>query len=157
MWCKLFCKYTKLKVRNEAEISASAGGFSVDFGGKCHLFSDDQNIQRRNCTASFHQELGRSYTCGITWNVPVTRHTLNVCDGPENGHSRNDVSVGAGTWPSSLRDWMQWRLLPVVATVVKSSASILGVDCTRKLAAFGGWPGSCWWLWRERSRNWWRL
>jgi hypothetical protein len=29
-------------VRIEVQILASVGGFSVDFGGQCHLFLDDQ-------------------------------------------------------------------------------------------------------------------
>jgi hypothetical protein len=46
-------------VRIEAEISASVGGFSVDFGCQCHLLPDDQNIQERNRTIwlYFHGEL----------------------------------------------------------------------------------------------------
>jgi hypothetical protein len=28
----------------EVEISTSVGGFSVDFGGQCHLLLDDENI-----------------------------------------------------------------------------------------------------------------
>jgi hypothetical protein len=39
-------------VRFEAEISASVGEFPVDFGGQSHLFPDDQNIQKGNCTDS---------------------------------------------------------------------------------------------------------
>jgi hypothetical protein len=35
-------------VRFEVEICASVGGFSVDFGGQCHVFTDNQNIQKRN-------------------------------------------------------------------------------------------------------------
>jgi hypothetical protein len=37
-------------VRFEVEVLASVGGFSVDFGGQCCLFPDDQNVQKRNCT-----------------------------------------------------------------------------------------------------------
>jgi hypothetical protein len=37
-------------VRVEVEVSASVGGFPVDFGGQCRLFPDDQNIQKRNRT-----------------------------------------------------------------------------------------------------------
>jgi hypothetical protein len=33
------------------ELSASVGGFSVDFGGQCCLSSDDQSIQERGRTA----------------------------------------------------------------------------------------------------------
>jgi hypothetical protein len=32
--------------RFEVEISASVGGFSVNFIDQCHLFSDGQNIQK---------------------------------------------------------------------------------------------------------------
>jgi hypothetical protein len=32
-------------VRDEAEVSASVGVFSVDFGVMCRLFPDDQNIK----------------------------------------------------------------------------------------------------------------
>jgi hypothetical protein len=35
----------------EAEISASVSGVSVDFGGQCRLFPDDENIQKTNRTA----------------------------------------------------------------------------------------------------------
>jgi hypothetical protein len=38
-------------VRIEVEISASVGGFSVEFGGQCRLLSADQNIQERNYSA----------------------------------------------------------------------------------------------------------
>jgi hypothetical protein len=38
-------------VRFEAEISASVGGFSINFHDLCHPFPDDQNIQKRNHTA----------------------------------------------------------------------------------------------------------
>jgi hypothetical protein len=46
-------------VRLEVEILTSVGGFPVDFGGQCHLFPDDQNIQTGNHTVSlyFHSEL----------------------------------------------------------------------------------------------------
>jgi hypothetical protein len=44
-------------VRFEVEVSASVGGFSVDFGGQCRLFSDDRKIQKRNRTDCFHSEL----------------------------------------------------------------------------------------------------
>jgi hypothetical protein len=37
-------------VRFEVEMSASVGGFSVDFGDQCRTFPDDQNIQKRNRT-----------------------------------------------------------------------------------------------------------
>jgi hypothetical protein len=37
-------------VRSEVEISASVGGFSVNFGGQCRLVSDDLKIQKRNRT-----------------------------------------------------------------------------------------------------------
>jgi hypothetical protein len=30
-------------VRIEVEISVSVSGFSVDFGGQCHLLPDDEN------------------------------------------------------------------------------------------------------------------
>jgi hypothetical protein len=33
-----------LTVRFEVEISVNVGGFSVDFGGHCRPFPDDQNI-----------------------------------------------------------------------------------------------------------------
>jgi hypothetical protein len=36
--------------RVEVEISASVGGFPVDFGGWCFLFPDDQNIKKGNRT-----------------------------------------------------------------------------------------------------------
>jgi hypothetical protein len=36
--------------RFEAEISVSVGWFLVDFGGQCHLFPDDHNIQKGNHT-----------------------------------------------------------------------------------------------------------
>jgi hypothetical protein len=41
------------------EISASVGGFAVDFGGQCRLLPDDQNIQDSDRTAwfYFHSEL----------------------------------------------------------------------------------------------------
>jgi hypothetical protein len=32
------------------EVSASVGGFPVDFGGYLRLFPDDQNIKKRNHT-----------------------------------------------------------------------------------------------------------
>jgi hypothetical protein len=32
----------------EVEISASVGGFPVNFGGQCHPFSDGQNNQKTN-------------------------------------------------------------------------------------------------------------
>jgi hypothetical protein len=32
-------------VRFEAEVSASVGGFSVNYGGQCLSYPDDQNIQ----------------------------------------------------------------------------------------------------------------
>jgi hypothetical protein len=46
-------------VRIEAEISASVGGFAVDFGGQCRLPLDDQNIQDKDRPAwlYFHGEL----------------------------------------------------------------------------------------------------
>jgi hypothetical protein len=34
----------------EAEILISVDGFSVDFGGQCHLFPDNQNIQKMKHT-----------------------------------------------------------------------------------------------------------
>jgi hypothetical protein len=34
-------------VRFEVEFSASVRGFSLNFGGQCPLFPDDQIIQRR--------------------------------------------------------------------------------------------------------------
>jgi hypothetical protein len=37
-------------VKVEAEISASVGGFPVDFGGQCRLFPDDVNIKKDNHT-----------------------------------------------------------------------------------------------------------
>jgi hypothetical protein len=37
-------------VRFEVEILASVDGFLVDFGDQCHLFPDDENIQKGNCT-----------------------------------------------------------------------------------------------------------
>jgi hypothetical protein len=40
----------QLMVRFEAELSAGVEGFSINFGGQCHPFSDDQNIQKRNHT-----------------------------------------------------------------------------------------------------------
>jgi hypothetical protein len=39
-------------VRFEVEILASVSGFSVDFGGQCHLFPEDQNILKKNHTVS---------------------------------------------------------------------------------------------------------
>jgi hypothetical protein len=36
-------------VRVQVEISASVGGFPVDFGGQC-FFPDDQNIKKGKCT-----------------------------------------------------------------------------------------------------------
>jgi hypothetical protein len=46
-------------VRFEVDISANVDAFSVNFGGQCCPFPDDQNIQKRNCTVSlyFHSEL----------------------------------------------------------------------------------------------------
>jgi hypothetical protein len=46
-------------VTSETEISANVGGVSADFGGQCHLFPDDQNIQKRNHTVwlYFYSEL----------------------------------------------------------------------------------------------------
>jgi hypothetical protein len=44
-------------VRFEVEISASVGGFPVDFGGHCHFLPDDENIQKRNHTVGFNSEL----------------------------------------------------------------------------------------------------
>jgi hypothetical protein len=32
----------------EVEISASVGGFPVNFGGECHPLPEKQNIQKRN-------------------------------------------------------------------------------------------------------------
>jgi hypothetical protein len=55
-------------VRIDVEISASVDGFSVDFGGQCRLFPDDQNVQKRNRTVwlYFHSELdGRPYTIEV--------------------------------------------------------------------------------------------
>jgi hypothetical protein len=40
-------------VSYEVEVSASVGGFPVDFGGQCHLYPDDQNIQKVNRRSSF--------------------------------------------------------------------------------------------------------
>jgi hypothetical protein len=40
------------------------------------------------------------------------------------------------------------------AAAAKNSASALGVNYGRKLAAFGGWPGPCWRSLREHSRSW---
>jgi hypothetical protein len=34
-------------VGTEVEMSASVGGFNVDFGGQCRLLPDDRNIQER--------------------------------------------------------------------------------------------------------------
>jgi hypothetical protein len=34
-------------VRFEIGISASVGGFSVNFSGQCHPFPDNQNVQKR--------------------------------------------------------------------------------------------------------------
>jgi C1A family cysteine protease len=39
-------------VRFEVEISASVGGFSVNFGGQCHAFLDDHDFQKRNHAVS---------------------------------------------------------------------------------------------------------
>jgi hypothetical protein len=36
----------------EAEISASVGRFSVNFGGQCHPFPGDQNIQKKRVPSS---------------------------------------------------------------------------------------------------------
>jgi hypothetical protein len=49
------------KVRFEVEISDSIGWLSEDFGGQCHLFPDDQDIQKWNHTVGlyFHNELDR--------------------------------------------------------------------------------------------------
>jgi hypothetical protein len=33
----------------KVEMSASVGGFSLHFCGQCHLFFDDQNVQKNNC------------------------------------------------------------------------------------------------------------
>jgi hypothetical protein len=35
-------------IRFETGISASVGGFSLDFGDQCHLFPYGQNIQERS-------------------------------------------------------------------------------------------------------------
>jgi hypothetical protein len=37
-------------VRVEVEVSASVGGFPVDFGGQCRPFPDDQSIKKGNRT-----------------------------------------------------------------------------------------------------------
>jgi hypothetical protein len=46
-------------VRFKVEISTIVGGYSIHFGGQCHLFPDDQNIQKVNCAARllYHSEL----------------------------------------------------------------------------------------------------
>jgi hypothetical protein len=45
---ELYIFHLQRLVRFEIDVSASAGGFSVDFGGQCHFFPDDQNVQKRN-------------------------------------------------------------------------------------------------------------
>jgi hypothetical protein len=45
-------------VRFELEMLAGVGDFSVNFGGQCHLFPDDQNIVKGiTLSDSFHNEL----------------------------------------------------------------------------------------------------
>jgi hypothetical protein len=44
-------------VRAEVEILANVGGVSIDFGGQCRLFPDDQTIPKRNHTDCFLSEL----------------------------------------------------------------------------------------------------
>jgi hypothetical protein len=48
-------------VRTEVEITASMGGFSVDFGGHCRLLPDGQTTQERNHTDYLHGELDGMY------------------------------------------------------------------------------------------------
>jgi hypothetical protein len=38
--------HVRQMVKSEVEISASVGGFPVDFGGQCHLLPVDQNIRK---------------------------------------------------------------------------------------------------------------
>jgi hypothetical protein len=55
-------------VRVEVELSASVGGFPVDFGGQCRHFPVDQNIKKDNGTVwlYFHGELdGRPSTIEV--------------------------------------------------------------------------------------------
>jgi hypothetical protein len=55
----------------EVEVSASVGGFPVDFGGECRLFPDE-NIQKRSRTVWFsvHSKFdGRPQTAEVAGEI----------------------------------------------------------------------------------------
>jgi hypothetical protein len=62
----------------EVELSASVGGFPVDFGGQCTLFRDDQYIQKGNRRSSFRNVVFSSLHNTGSWTKPENPVTPSV-------------------------------------------------------------------------------